>query len=117
MLIQLNTDNHVSTTDPVVRQAESDLELSLERFAAEITRVEVYFQDRNADKAGDDDKRCLLEVRLRGRDPIAVSNTAATLTAAFNGARDKLVNTLDRQNARLRPPKGRDPFDEAEIRP
>lgn len=116
MLIQLNTDKHIDAGDPFVRTVESELGHSLERFVTEITRVEIYFQDTNAEKAGSRDKRCLLEARLRGRDPIAVSNTAATLTAAFHGARDKLLTVLDRQNARLRPPKGIDPFDNPELR-
>jgi ribosome-associated translation inhibitor RaiA len=115
MLIQLNTDNHVEGSDQVVRQAESDLQRSLARFAKQITRVEVHFQDANAEKSGSSDKRCMIEARVSGQDPLAVSNTAATLTAAFNGARDKLVTLLDRRLARLRPPKGRDPFDNPKL--
>jgi hypothetical protein len=34
-----------------------------------------------------------------------------SLSAAFPGARDKLVRVLDRRMAKLRPPKGLDPFD------
>jgi ribosome-associated translation inhibitor RaiA len=111
MLIQLNTDNRVEGSDTVVRQSETDLQHSLARFASHITRVEVHFQDANADKSGSDDKRCMLEARLRGQEPVAVSNTASTLTAAFNVARDKLITVLDRRLARLRPPKGIDPFE------
>jgi ribosome-associated translation inhibitor RaiA len=111
MLIQLNTDNHVDGSDQVVRQVETDLQRSLERFTTHITRIEVHFQDANAEKSGSGDKRCMLEARLRGRDPVAVSNTASTLTAAFNGARDKLVTVLDRRLGKARPPKGIDPFD------
>jgi ribosome-associated translation inhibitor RaiA len=115
MLIQLNTDHHVDASDPFVRTVETDLEQSLSRFTSEITRIEVHFRDANADKGGSGDKRCLLEARLRGRDPIAVSNTAATLTDAYHGARDKLARMLDRQIARLRPTRGHDPFDNPEL--
>lgn len=115
MLIQLNSDNRVDASDPAVRQTASDLERSLQRFASEITRVEVHFQDANADKTGADDKRCAIEVRVRGQDPMAVTNTAATLTAAFNGARDKLLSMLDRRLGRLREPVRRDPFDRPDL--
>lgn len=115
MLIQLNTDNHVDGRDQVVRQVESDLERSVQRFAGEITRIEVHFQDANADKAGDSDKRCLLEARVKGHEPMAVSNTAATLAAAYNGARDKLVKLLDRRFDRLRTPVRRDVPDRNEL--
>jgi ribosome-associated translation inhibitor RaiA len=115
MLIQLNTDNHVDGRDQVLRDVETDLERSLQRFASRITRVEVHFQDTNADKSGSADKRCALEARVAGQDPIAVSHSAATLIAAFNGARDKLVRLLDRRLERLQPQRGRDPFDNPEI--
>lgn len=115
MLIQLNTDNHVDANDPVVRHTESDLERTLQRFASEITRIEVHFQDENAAKAGDLDKRCLLEARIRGHEPMAVSNKAATLTAAYTGARDKLTRALDNKFAKLREPVRRDPFDNPDL--
>lgn len=111
MLIQLNTDNHVDGRDEAMRQVETELERSLARFASQITRVEVHFQDSNADKSGAADKRCMLEARVSGSDPIAVTNTGESLAAAFHGARDKLVRVLDRRLAKLRPPKGLDPFD------
>lgn len=115
MLIQLNTDNHVDGRDQVVRQVETDLERTLARFADDITRIEVHFQDANADKAGDSDKRCMLEARVKGQDPMAVSNTAATLTAAYNGARDKLVKLLSRRQEKLRAPVRRDANDSNEL--
>lgn len=111
MLIQLNTDNHVDGSDQVVQQAESDLQRSLQRFASEITRIEVHFQDANADKSGSSDKRCMLEARVRGQDPVAVSDTAATIAAAYAGARDKLVKLLSRRFDRLRAPLRRDVSD------
>lgn len=115
MLIQLNTDNHVDGRDETMRQVETELERSLARFASQITRVEVHFQDANADKSGAADKRCMLEARVSGSDPIAVTNTGESLTTAFHGARDKLVRVLDRRLAKLRHPKGLDPFDRPNI--
>lgn len=111
MLIQLNTDNHVDGRDEAMREVESDLLRSLARFSSQITRIEVHFRDANAVKSGASDKKCTLEARLSGQDPMAVTHAAPTLSAAFHGARDKLVRVLDKRLAKLRPPKGIDPYD------
>ncbi len=111
MLVLINTDNHVDANDPVVRQAQADLGQALKRYASEITRIEVHFHDANADKAGANDKQCMLEVRLRGYDPMAVTTTGATLAAAYHGARDKLVRTLERRFSKLRETVRHNPFD------
>ena len=46
-------------------------------------------------KSGAEDKRCLLEARLAGHQPIAVSHEAATTELALEGALDKLTHSLD----------------------
>ena len=111
MLIQLNTDNHVNGRDEAMREVETDLQRTLGRFSDQITRVEVHFRDANAEKSGASDKECTLEARVSGQDPTAVTHSAATLTAAFHGARDKLVRVLDKRLSKLRRPKGIDPYD------
>ncbi|QJR36841.1 HPF/RaiA family ribosome-associated protein [Gemmatimonas groenlandica] len=111
MLIQLNTDNHVDGRDEAMREVETDLNRTLARFSSQITRIGVHFRDTNAEKSGASDKECTLEARVAGQDPTAVTHSAATLTAAFHGAREKLVRVLDKRLAKLRPPKGVDPFD------
>ncbi|MEO7521475.1 MAG: HPF/RaiA family ribosome-associated protein [Gemmatimonas sp.] len=105
MLIQFNTDNHVQAHQELQADLQAALESSLSRFATQITRVEVYLHDMNADRAGEADKRCTLEVRMSGYEPNAVSHDAATVLAAFNGALDKLVRTIDKRLDKLRHPK------------
>ena len=111
MLIQLNTDNHVDGRHEAMREVEIDLNRTLARFSRQITRIEVHFRDTNADKSGASDKECTLEARVSGQDPTAVTHAAPTLSAAFHGARDKLVRALDKRLAKLRPPKGIDPYE------
>jgi len=41
------------------------------------------------------DKRCMIEGRLGGKQPIAVTNQANTLEQAVAGAVDKLKSSLD----------------------
>lgn len=108
MLIQFNADHHVRAHQDLVPNLEAELETALARFAPQITRVEVYLQDTNGGKAGANDKRCTLETRMSGYDPVAVHHEASTVPAAFHGARDKLVRFLDKRFDRLRHPKAHD---------
>jgi ribosome-associated translation inhibitor RaiA len=75
---------------------------ALDRFGAQITRVEVHPSDENSDKMfGAEDKRCLLEARLAGLRPISVRYQAATLEQAVDGAVEKLKRSLDSTLGRL----------------
>jgi ribosome-associated translation inhibitor RaiA len=110
MLVQVNTDNHIPGNDELAGKVASEMERSLKRFATQITRVEVHLNDENGDKAGADDKRCLLEARIKGLDPVVVRHNAPTITEAVKGATDKLVRTLNRSLTKRSHPKGSDPF-------
>lgn len=101
MKIQINTNESVEGDDALSREAEGILDNALARFGERITRVEVHLSDVNALKHGVDDKRCLLEARLAGLQPLAVSHQADTLHSAITGATKKLVRTLDSTLGRL----------------
>jgi hypothetical protein len=111
MLVQVNTDNHVPGHDELAGEVAAEMQRTLKRFAAKVTRIEVHLNDENGDKSGSNDKRCLLEARVRGLEPFAVSHNAPSVDEAVKGATDKLVRILDRTMAKLRHPKGRDPFE------
>jgi Sigma 54 modulation protein / S30EA ribosomal protein len=75
---------------------------ALDHFSNRITRVEVHLSDQNSDKKpGTADMRCLLEARLAGLQPIAVSHQATTLEQAIEGAAEKLKHSLDTVLGRL----------------
>ena len=101
MKIQINTDNTVEGHDELARETETIVDSGLARFGDQITRVEVYLSDVDGLKHGIDDKRCVLEARLAGLQPLAVSHQAGTLQSAISGATKKLVKTLDRTLGRL----------------
>ena len=108
MQIQVSTDNHIEGSEELSRDVEAVVEGALGRFADRITRVEVYLTDENSSsKSGDNDKRCVMEARLGGLQPITVTNQGGTLEHALNGAADKLERTLKRTLGRLDDPKGR----------
>jgi ribosomal subunit interface protein len=110
MQVQLNTDRQITVNDQLAQQVESALESALSRFADQVTRVEVHLSDENSDKGGDNDKRCLLEARLAGLRPVAVSHQAGTLQQAIDGAAQKLERSLESTLGRLGKKKGRSSY-------
>jgi len=103
MTIQFNTDKNIAGNDRTANYLGSMIENSLERFSEHITRIEVHLSDENgSNKEGGNDKRCLLEARMEGKKPLAVSNNADTVEKAVSGAIDKLLTTLEKNLERQR---------------
>jgi len=102
MPIQVNTDNNIEGREELATQVEAVVEEALSRFSDQITRVEVHLSDENSHKSGQNDKRCLMEARLEGRRPTAVTHQAATLGQAIDGAADKLQKVIESTLGRLR---------------
>jgi ribosome-associated translation inhibitor RaiA len=102
MQIQINSGHNVEGHAALAAQVSDVVESALSRVSDHITRVEVHLSDENGDKQGENDKRCMMEARLEGRQPIAVTHQAATLDQAVDGAADKLSrlieSTLGRRN-------------------
>ena len=101
MNIQLNTDVHIDGTEALAAQVGATVEQALARFEEHVTRVEVHLSDENGGKSGQQDQRCMLEARLEGRQPVAVTDQAATLEQAVHGAAQKLARLLDSTLGRL----------------
>ena len=101
MQILLNTDNRLSGSEPLAAQVEDEVRARIDRFSDRVTRVEVHLGDHNGAKAGAADKRCLLEARLAGLQPISASDRADTIDLAVRGAIDKLKRALDHTLGRL----------------
>ena len=101
MKIQINTDNNIQGSDKLTQETQAVVESVLERFAERITRVEVHLSDENGQKGGRD-KRCVMEARLQGMQPVAVTDQAENMDLAVNGAADKLKKLLDHELGRLK---------------
>ena len=101
MHIQINTDSNIEGHEELAIHVTGVVERVLSRFSDWITRVEVHLSDENGDKSGQDDKRCMMEVRLEGRQPTAVTHQAASLDDAVDGAADKLKRSLESTLERL----------------
>jgi ribosome-associated translation inhibitor RaiA len=111
MQIQVHTDNHIKGSAALTRHVESVVQSTLARFGDRITRVEVHLNDENSSvKAGGNDKRCAMEARLAGLQPITVTKHGDTVEQALDAAADTLQKTLDRHLGRLDDSKGRTSF-------
>jgi len=105
MIVQLNTDANIQGTDALNAQVDSVVRGALETLGRHITRVEVHLSDTNSDtKSGPSDKRCLLEARPAGREPVVASHQAATVAEAVDGAAGKLRRSLESVFGRLGQP-------------
>ncbi len=103
MQTQISTGPNVEGREALGDQIRGSVESALFHFSDHITRVEVHLSDQNSDKkAGHDAMRCMMEARLEGRQPIAVTHQSTTMDEAVEGAADKLsrliAHTLGRQH-------------------
>ena len=106
MQVQLNTDARIQGQDSLAAWVEAELKDRLARFRDQITRIEVHLSDVNGERVGGDEKRCLLEARLTGRRPVAVSHSAGKVADAVRGAADKMLRAVDSALGKARSTKG-----------
>lgn len=122
MQIQIGSGPNIKIHEALATEISSVVESALSQYSDHITRVAVHLSDENSDKkVGHDTMRCMLEARLEGRQPIAVTHQAQTVDQAIDGAADKLTrlieSTLERKLDQSRhitdpPPPGQELQDE-----
>jgi ribosome-associated translation inhibitor RaiA len=106
MRIQINTHD-TAGDDEFTGRVETAIASGLDRFADQITRVEVHLADVNAGKGGPADKRCMIEARPTHHAPVAVTHQAETIPLAIDGAIEKARKALDKALAARTDHKGR----------
>jgi ribosomal subunit interface protein len=92
MQIQIYSQDF-AVSDPLRNFIEKKLADTLAHVSDRLTRVEVHLKDLNGKKNGVD-KRCLLEARPRGMDPVAVEVDAESAKEAVQHAAVKLERAL-----------------------
>lgn len=102
MIVEVNTDKHIKNSERLIEYCKSMVEAQLDRFSENITRVEIHLSDENGERGGDDDKRCLIETKLKGKSPVAVKNTASNIDDAISGAIDKISKVLETSIDKMR---------------
>ncbi len=101
MQIQVNTDHTIQGHEVLADRIRGVVENALSRVSDHITRVEVHLTDERGPKSAKNDKRCMMEARLEGRQPIAVTGEAATVDLAVDGAADKLARLIEHTLGKL----------------
>ena len=102
MEILINTDHNIEGTAQMRSYFQEQIENQFERFSEHLSRIEVKISDENGDKKSENDKRCVLEARIKGMQPIAVTSFGNTVEKAFNTAADKMKTSLDSTIGKLR---------------
>lgn len=102
MDIQFNTDNNVEGKQALENYMSQSISDALSRFDKHITRIEVHVSDENGNKKGPNDKRCLLECRLKGMEPIAVTSQEDNIKKAVAASIDKMKAKLTTRMGKLK---------------
>jgi len=95
MTIQLNTDKNLTIHQEYDDKIQNQIKDALSRFSDLIMRLEVHLSDENGSKEGLEDKRCLLEARVAGKEPVAVTSFGANYDLAIAGALTKLKSAME----------------------
>jgi hypothetical protein len=94
MQIHINTDHNIQSNSSLAAHVRGMVASSLDRFSDQITYVEVHLSGNNGGNAGPYDKQCMMEARLEGRRPTAVTHRASTVDEAVVGATGKLEQSI-----------------------
>ena len=108
MQVQVHTDDNIQGGESLAQWITEETTAKLARFRDHVTRVEVFLTDVDAGKSGANDKRCRMEARPAGRQPVTVTGEGDKVADAFSGAIEKLMRALDADTGRLKDKHGRD---------
>lgn len=101
MQVQTHTDKNISGGAGLPERVTDMVEGVLGHLCDRITRVEVHLSDLNSGKGGNDDIRCVMEARLQSHQPVVVTEQAANVQLAIQGAGRKMRKSVDAILGRL----------------
>jgi len=99
--VQINSDKTIVVSAGLKRFLEGEVSRVLERFSTRLTRVEIHLSDVDNQKAGQADKRCLVEARPAGAKPLSASAKARDVASAVSEASGKMQRLLIRFFGRI----------------
>jgi ribosomal subunit interface protein len=95
MKIQVNTDKNIDGKEDLIYYIENLFADKLKRFDAHLTRIEIHLSDENAGKGGSDDKKCSVEARMDGHEPIFARAQSDTMHISINDALQKIKRGIE----------------------
>lgn len=103
MQVQINTGHNISGDEAAAALMRDSVQEALSRVRDAISRVEVHLSDQDGSaRSSGEEVRCMIEARFEGREPVAVTYTAATPERAIDGAAGKLARMIERTLGRTR---------------
>jgi ribosomal subunit interface protein len=94
MKLQINAGD-VELTDAIREHITESVEQAMKHHADRITRVEVHLHDEASKRAAAKDKKCTVEVRLAGMQPLAVEYDSDDLYDAIKQAARKAHRAVE----------------------
>lgn len=73
MKILLNADYNISESKEITETLKAVIREAFDRFSEHITKLEVKFRDESSYQCSENDRRSVLEARLKGMQPLAVT--------------------------------------------
>lgn len=99
--ILIQTDKNIESSVGLEEHVRNTVSKAMAHFDERLTRVEVHLRDVNGEKFGDRDHECMMEARLRGLKPLAVTHADGNLHQAIAGASERLRNAVANLVARM----------------
>lgn len=94
MEIITNTDTRIENTVDLRERVSQVLRQELKHVSDSITRIEAHLRDVNSDRGGATDRKCLLEARVSGLQPIVAEHRATDIGLALTGAAKQLARAV-----------------------
>ncbi|MBQ0131019.1 MAG: HPF/RaiA family ribosome-associated protein [Comamonas sp.] len=109
MQVQVHTDATIQGGESLESWVREEVNTKLARLKEHVVRVEVFLTGVDAIKTtGAPGKKCVLETRANGRQPVAVNAEAEKVKDAFNAALEKLRRTVESDLDKVRDKSIRD---------
>jgi len=83
MNIEIRTDKNIQNSERLITYVREELNQEFQRYSERITHFSVHLSDENGGKGGDDDIRCMIEVKAAGLNPVAVTHKARNIDLSF----------------------------------
>jgi ribosomal subunit interface protein len=96
MQIQINPDN-IKVSEYLANRIDEEVRKAVKHFTDRVTRVEVHVQDQNGPQKSGIDKRCVMEARLAGDEPVTVNAESDDMYEAVHQTAEKLERAVGRR--------------------
>lgn len=81
-------------SDALGEHVHEQIDHALRHYKARFSRVVIHLHDDNESKGGPHDKRCVIEARPNGAEPLAVEGTGSDLYKTVSAVANKLERAV-----------------------